>query len=55
MKNIKWVWFQAAIESAVAMNDMAIIVDLLGIFTLKPYVASSSQSGYLIGNSVICS
>ena len=25
-------------ESAVAMNDLAIIVDLLGILTLKPYV-----------------
>lgn len=28
-------------ESAVAMNDLAIIVDLLSILTLKPYVALS--------------
>lgn len=41
-ENIKmYYWFQAAVESAVAMNDLAIIVDLLGILTLKPYVALS--------------
>lgn len=28
-------------DSAVAMNDLAVIVDLLGILTLKPYVALS--------------
>lgn len=28
--------FQAAVESAVAMNDLSVIVDLLGILTLKP-------------------
>ena len=27
---------KAAVESAVAMNDLAVIVDLLGILTLKP-------------------
>jgi len=29
------------VESAVAMNDLAVIVDLLGILTLKPYVVLS--------------
>lgn len=29
-------------ETAVAMNDLAIIVDLLGILTLKPYVKALS-------------
>lgn len=28
--------FQAAVESAVAMNDLSVIVDMLGILTLKP-------------------
>lgn len=37
----EWSWFQAAVDSAVAMNDLAVIVDLLSILTLKPYVLAS--------------
>lgn len=33
-------------ESAVAMNDLAVIVDLLGILTLKPYVAFSILANF---------
>ena len=31
-------------DSAVAMNDLAIIVDLLSILTLKPYVILSTDN-----------
>ena len=27
---------QSAVDSAVAMNDLSVIVDLLGVLTLKP-------------------
>ncbi|KMQ92602.1 katanin p80 wd40-containing subunit b1 [Lasius niger] len=39
---------KAAVESAVAMNDLAIIVDLLGILTLKPYITVACSALRLI-------
>jgi len=32
------------VDSAVAMNDLAVIVDLLSILTLKPYVILSTDN-----------
>ena len=29
-------YVQSAVDSAVAMNDLSVIVDLLGVLTLKP-------------------
>ncbi|XP_077261817.1 katanin p80 WD40 repeat-containing subunit B1-like isoform X1 [Temnothorax americanus] len=40
---------KAAVESAVAMNDLAVIVDLLGIFTLKPAMWNLDLCNFLLG------
>ncbi|XP_072762780.1 katanin p80 WD40 repeat-containing subunit B1 isoform X2 [Anoplolepis gracilipes] len=40
---------KAAMESAVAMNDLAIIVDLLGILTLKPTMWNLDLCNCLLG------
>lgn len=54
--NINEIWIsQAAVDSAVAMNDLAVIVDLLGILTLKPYVNFSIQiTGFSILSISYC-
>ncbi|KAL2745384.1 katanin p80 WD40 repeat-containing subunit B1 isoform X1 [Vespula maculifrons] len=40
---------KSAIDSAVAMNDLAIIVDLLGILTLKPTIWNLDLCNLLLG------
>ncbi|XP_011869787.1 PREDICTED: katanin p80 WD40 repeat-containing subunit B1 isoform X1 [Vollenhovia emeryi] len=40
---------KAAVESAVAMNDLAVIVDLLGILTLKPTMWNLDLCNSLLG------
>lgn len=40
---------KAALESAVAMNDLAVIVDLLGILTLKPTMWNLDMCNSLLG------
>ncbi|XP_024883809.1 katanin p80 WD40 repeat-containing subunit B1-like isoform X1 [Temnothorax curvispinosus] len=40
---------KAAVESAVAMNDLAVIVDLLGIITLKPAMWNLDLCNSLLG------
>ncbi|XP_011642814.1 katanin p80 WD40 repeat-containing subunit B1 [Pogonomyrmex barbatus] len=40
---------KAAVESAVAMNDLAVIVDLLGILTLKPAMWNLDLCNFLLG------
>ncbi|XP_014479530.1 PREDICTED: katanin p80 WD40 repeat-containing subunit B1 isoform X1 [Dinoponera quadriceps] len=40
---------KAAVDSAVAMNDLAVIVDLLGILTLKPTMWNLDMCNSLLG------
>ncbi|XP_076647784.1 katanin p80 isoform X1 [Halictus rubicundus] len=40
---------KAAVESAVAMNDLSVIVDLLGILTLKPTMWNLDLCNFLLG------
>lgn len=32
--------YKVAVDAALEMNDLAIVVDLLGILTLRPWVSS---------------